>query len=73
MHSACKVEAHRQMLPDLKQRQPGAIGGLQVDRAEVAAFLFDARHSQRPPAIDLGLGLQACVRLRPDAGQQTAG
>ncbi len=32
MHSACKVEAHRQMLPGLKQRQPGAIVGLQVDR-----------------------------------------
>ena len=73
MHLAINVEAQRQMLPGLEHRQSGAIGWLQIDRADVVAFRFDPHHPQRPPLITQSLGLQTSRGLLPGARQQTGG
>ncbi|MNL06505.1 hypothetical protein D3C87_1271410 [compost metagenome] len=61
------------MLPGLKHRESGTIGGLQIDRADGVAFRFDPHHPQRPPLIAQGLGLQTSPGLLPGTGQQAGG
>ena len=68
VHLTVEGETQRQMLAGEKYRQTGAIGRLQINRADVTALRFDPRHAQRPPLITQCLRLQTRVGFGPVTG-----